>query len=72
MYALVSEEVAARLQLRRIEIRPMKFSEAVKKKEKTHILREAAKFNVDFDGYKRDIWAYVVPDLSESLILGSG
>lgn len=72
IYSLVSENVATRLQLRRIEIRPMKFKEVVKKENKTHTVREAVKFNIDFDGYKRDIWGYVVPGLSEPLILGSG
>ena len=57
MYALVSEEVAARLQLRRIEIRPMKFSEAVKKKE--HIRYEKPRSSTLISTAMKEIYGHM-------------
>ena len=50
----------------------MNFKEAVKKKKITCVTHKTVKFNIDFDGYKKDIWAYVMLKLSEPLIFGSG
>ena len=49
----------------------MNFEKAVKKKKINCVIYKAAKFNIDFNGYKRDILAYIMLQLLKPFFLGS-
>lgn len=66
-YSAVNEPLARSLKLPRIPITPRTLKEAVSEQG---VIKEMTYLEVDLDGYKHRIWAYIIPKLSHPIILG--
>ncbi|RCI10688.1 hypothetical protein L249_5387 [Ophiocordyceps polyrhachis-furcata BCC 54312] len=78
-YAAVSESLAQRCQLERVRLpRPREVRTAVttshyrrRRFEKTSLIREIVRFIADIDGWLTPVVAYLIPGLTQDLILGT-
>ncbi len=68
-HAIVSESYATSLRTPRINIKPRILREAATKQR---TIRHLTYLTVDVGGYAHRIWAYVVPQLNQQVILGKG
>ena len=71
-YFIVDKDLVTELRLPRVKIPPKPITGFIKKntKEPWVEITEIAKFSIDIQGYWRNIFAYVVPALSNLIIMG--
>ena len=71
-YSIVNKDLIMELQLPRIKIPPKPITGFIKEniKEPWVKITEIAKFSINFQGYWRNIFAYVMPALSNPVIIG--
>ncbi|KAI1001479.1 hypothetical protein K3495_g6720 [Podosphaera aphanis] len=68
--AAVSNTLVRKANLPRIEVTPRKLAEATDNIQKGELITEMTKIEVDIDGYQKTLYAYIIPRLSQELILG--
>ena len=71
-YSIINKDFITKLRLPRIKILPKPITGFVKKntKEPGVEITKIEKFSINIQGYKRNIFAYVVPALSNLIIIG--
>ena len=71
-YSIVDKDLIVELRLPRVKIPPKPITGFIKEntKESWVKITEITKFFIDFQGYWRNIFAYVVPALSNPIIMG--
>ena len=71
-YSIVDKDLITKLRLPRIKIPPKPITDFVKEntKEPGVEITKIAKFSIDIQGYRRNIFTYVVPVLSNPVIIG--
>ena len=71
-YSIVDKDLITELRLPRVKIPPKPITGFIKEntKEPWVEITEIAKFSIDIQGYWRNIFAYVVPALSNLIIIG--
>ena len=71
-YSIVNKDLITELQLPRIKIPPKPITGFIKEntKEPWVEITEIAKFSINIQGYWQNIFAYVVPTLSNLIIIG--
>ena len=71
-YSIVDKDLVTELQLPRVKIPPKPIIGFIKEntKEPWVEITEIAKFSTDIQGYWQNIFAYVVPALSNPVIIG--
>ncbi|KAI0996930.1 hypothetical protein K3495_g11254 [Podosphaera aphanis] len=68
--AAVSNSLVRKANLPRIEVTPRKLAEATDNIQKGELITEMTKMEIDIDGYQKTLYAYIIPRLSQELILG--
>ncbi|KAI0994388.1 hypothetical protein K3495_g13794, partial [Podosphaera aphanis] len=69
--AAVSNSIVRKARLPRLQISPRKLTKATNDNQgKSELITEMTKMEIDIDGYKRTLYAYIIPQLSHGLILG--
>ena len=71
-YSIVDKDFIMELRLPRVKIPPKPITGFIKEntKEPWVEITEIAKFSIDIQGYRQNIFAYVVPALSNPVIMG--
>ena len=71
-YSIVDKNLITKLQLPRVKIPPKPITGFIKEntKEPWVEITEIAKLSIDIQGYRRNIFAYMVPALSNPVIIG--
>ena len=69
--AAVSDSLMRKANLPRMKVSTRKLTEATSNnKENYDLITEMTKMDLDIDGYKKTVYAYIIPRLSHELILG--